>query len=157
MHQLHTNRVYCERAYGQVRVVIVLTIRCMGGDSISLTGHLFAYPRPDGNQALVAIYFHSLEWGGAPTYTRRNKKTIRINNGIFPCIEPIKALLGFRFKRSGRVLVPLAAGCAALGAPFLGVASLWTKKRVFDAKSWGIGGILRRCTVGGGRKAGGGL
>ena len=31
------------------------------------------------------------------------------------CIGTIKALLGFRVKQFGRVLVPFAAGCAALG------------------------------------------
>ena len=36
------------------------------------------------------------------------------------CIGTIKALLGLRVKRFGRVLVPFATGYAALGAPFLG-------------------------------------
>ena len=36
------------------------------------------------------------------------------------CLGTIKALLGLRVKQFGRVLVPFAAGCAALGAPFLG-------------------------------------
>ena len=36
------------------------------------------------------------------------------------CIGIIKALLGFRVKQFGGVLVPFAAGYAALGAPFLG-------------------------------------
>ena len=40
--------------------------------------------------------------------------------GIWGCIGTIKALLGFRVKQFGRVLVPFAAGSAALGAPFLG-------------------------------------
>ena len=34
------------------------------------------------------------------------------------CIGTIKALLDFRVKQFGRVLVPFATGCAALGPPF---------------------------------------
>ena len=48
------------------------------------------------------------------------------------------------------MLVPFAAGCAALGPPFLGRGqpaddkggARWAKKRVFDAKNWGVG-LLR--------------
>ena len=61
----------------------------------------------------------------------------------------IKALLGLRLKRLGRVLVPFAAGCAALGSPFLGRGqpvddkggARWAKKGVFDAKSWMVDGL----------------
>ena len=38
-------------------------------------------------------------------------------------IGAIEAILGFRVKRFGRVLDPLAVGSADLGAPFSGVAS----------------------------------
>ena len=49
----------------------------------------------------------------------------QFNNTIFKeprkrCIGNIKAILCFRVKRFGRVLVPFAAERAALGAPFLG-------------------------------------
>jgi len=65
------------------------------------------------------------------------------------CIGTIKALLGFRVNRFGRVLVPFAAGCAALGTPFLGRGqpandkgeARWAQKGGFDATSRGIGGL----------------
>ncbi len=36
------------------------------------------------------------------------------------CKGTIKAISGLRVKPIGRMLVPFAADCAALGAPFLG-------------------------------------
>ena len=72
----------------------------------------------------------------------------------------------FRFcvKRFGRVLGPLSSGSASLGAPFLGSGqpvddkggARWAKKGVFDATSWRIGVLLRRCAVGGGETGGDG-
>ena len=71
------------------------------------------------------------------------------STGSNQLLGTIKALLGFRVKRFGRVLGPLSSGSAALGAPFLGRGqpvddkggARWAKKGVFDATSWGIGGL----------------
>ena len=70
------------------------------------------------------------------------------------CIETIKALLVLRVKHFGRVLVPFAAGGAALGALFLG------RGQPADDKGGPAGRnrsfsmdrqTLRRCAVSGGR------
>ena len=72
----------------------------------------------------------------------------------------------FRFcvKRFGRVLVPLSSGSAALGAPFLGSGQPVDdkggpagRKGGFRCNELGDRRTLRRCAVGGGSKAGGGL
>ena len=71
----------------------------------------------------------------------------------------IKALLGFRVKRFGRVLGPLSSGSASLGAPFLGSGqpvddkggARWAKKGGFQCNELEGKRTLRRCAVGGGR------
>ena len=69
----------------------------------------------------------------------------------------IKALLGLRLKRLGRVLVPFAAGCAALNAPFFGRGqsvddmggSAGVKKGWFRCNELGDRWTARRCDIGG--------
>ena len=69
MHQLRTNRVYCERAYGQVSVVIILIIRCMGGNSMSLTGHLLRILDPMKTNLWLRSIFIALS-GRATQHTQ---------------------------------------------------------------------------------------
>ena len=81
------------------------------------------------------------------------------------CVGTIKAHLDIWVKRIWSCTRPIGRGCAALGEPFGGVASQRTKKRKsplgeqggFWCNELGDRRTLRRCAIGRGSKAGGGL